>query len=132
MYGDQQIMKTITMTIVILTVLTLARGMIPRELARLLPRSMPLRRRSAKQKGKTKKKVAIYFEIYGVTRILVERNRILSWSMQFSVQKKLNFDTNCSTIFYRKFILCSVKDCDVERSMTIGSPIIITIIMTIK
>jgi predicted Kef-type K+ transport protein len=36
MYGDQQAMKTMTITNVILTVLTLARGIIPRELARRL------------------------------------------------------------------------------------------------
>jgi len=45
-YGDQQTTNTITITIVILTVFTLARGMMPRELARLLPRSMPPRPRS--------------------------------------------------------------------------------------
>lgn len=33
MYGDQQTMKTITMTKVIFTVFTLARGIIPRLLA---------------------------------------------------------------------------------------------------
>lgn len=48
MYGDQQMMKTITITIVILTVLTLARGIMPRELARRLPRSTPFRTRSGK------------------------------------------------------------------------------------
>lgn len=39
MYGDQHMMNTTTITIVILTVLTFARGIMPRELARLLARS---------------------------------------------------------------------------------------------
>ena len=54
MYGDQHKINTITITIVILTVLTLALGISPRELARLLASSAwaPFRGRSANKNEK--------------------------------------------------------------------------------
>lgn len=63
MYGDQQSTNTITITMVILTVFTLAFGMIPRELARLRASSaLPFRKRS--EKGARCNQSNLIFKMY--------------------------------------------------------------------
>uniref|UniRef100_A0A8W7P2G9 Uncharacterized protein n=1 Tax=Anopheles coluzzii TaxID=1518534 RepID=A0A8W7P2G9_ANOCL len=89
MYGDQQSTNTITITIVILTVFTLARGMMPRELARLVARSaIPLCVRSQPEKfiGCV---MASYRSMLSATSTYVDAYVTQTWTKRIALQAAL-------------------------------------------